>query len=176
MEHVLSEMRARDARLGHKRPDEMAGLVAAVEGHLETARRLRLARDRWHLQYPALRQYEDLVRAPIQQLMRAKNSLEAIRRLSGPDPDVLKTLTERLTRTSRTIALITPPADVAAVHATLTSACQLALGSTGTRLRAIETGDLQLAWDASSAAAGAMMLVAQVRDHLQAALRPPELP
>ncbi len=175
VEEVLGDIRKRDERLGHRRPGEIAGLVSAVEGHLEAARRLRLARDRWRLQLAGLRNYDDLARPAMQQLARARKALEAIRRLSGPDPDVLQRLSERLNRTRQLIARISPPADVATVHATLTSACQLALSSATTRRRAVEAGDLQLAWDASSAAAGAMMLLAQARDGLQAALRPPEL-
>ena len=175
VEAVLDDIRRRDERLGHKRPAEVAGLVNAVERHLESARRLRLARDRWQLQLPALRAYEDLARPAMQQLARARKPLDAIRRLSGPDPDVLPRLADRLGRLSQLVTRISPPADVAAVHATLTSACQMALSSVTIRRTAIERADLQLAWDASSAAAGAMMLLAQARDGLQAALRPPEL-
>jgi len=175
VEEVLRDIRKRDERLGHKRPGDIAGLTSAVERHLESARRLRLARDRWRLQLPALHEYEDLARPAMQQIARARKPLDAIRRLSGPDPDVLQRLIERLTRTSLLITRISPPAGVARIHATLSSACQMALTSAATRRRAVEAGDLQLAWDASSAAAGAMMLLAQAREGLQAALRPPEL-
>jgi hypothetical protein len=175
VEEVLDDIRRRDVRLGRKRPDEVAGLVASVQDHLEAARRLRLARDRWRLRYPMLRDYQDLVRRPMQQLAGARKSLDAIRRLSGPDPEVLARLRERLGRANQMVLRIAAPADVAGVHATLISACQLALRSADIRERAIESGDLQLAWNAASAAAGAMMLLAQARDQLQAALRPPEL-
>ncbi len=175
VEEVLNEARRRDERLGRKRPGEMASLVAAIENHLDNARRLRLARDRWQRVYPALRLYEELVSRPLQQLAGARKSLEAIQRLAGPDPDVLLRLRDRLVRTQQAIARIVPPADAVTAHATLGSACQLALRAADTRERAIDSGNLQVAWDASSAAAGAMMLLAQARDQMQAALRPPEL-
>ncbi len=175
VEEVLAEIRKRDARLGHKRPEDVAALVNAVERQLEAARRLRLARDKWQLDLPNLRAYADTASALMRQLSRARKPLEAIRRLSGPDPDVLQRLSDRLTSLSQSIARVAPPAGVESVHATLASACQMAANSATIRRQAIERSDLQLAWDASSAAAGAMMLLAQARDGLQAALRPPEL-
>jgi hypothetical protein len=101
--------------------------------------------------------------------------LDAIKRLSGPDPEVLARLRDRLVRTNQVMTRITPPAGAGGVHATLTSARQLALCAVETRVRAIQTGDLQVAWNASSAATGAMMLLAQARAQLLAVLRPPEL-
>lgn len=175
VEIVVADLRRRDERLGHRRPGEIAGLMSALERHLDAARRLRLARDRWQVLYPALRNYEALTRPAVQQLARARKPLDAIRRLSGPDPAALERMRARVAQASQLIARISPPADVATVHATLASACQLALGAADARRRAIDSGDLQVAWDASSAAAGAIMLLAQARDGLQAALRPPEL-
>lgn len=175
VEEIRDEVRRRDQRLGGKRPDEMAALITALQNHLDAARGLRLARDRWRLQFPALSDYEKLVRSPMQQLAGAGASLDAIKRLSGPDPEVLARLRDRLVRTNQVMTRITPPAGAGGVHATLTSAGQLALCAVETRVRAIQTGDLQVAWDASSAATGAMMLLAQARAQLLAVLRPPEL-
>jgi hypothetical protein len=175
VEDVLIDIHRRDERLGWKRPAEVASLVATVETHLDAARRLRLARDRWQLQYPALRRYVDLVRPPIDRVAHSKKALDSIRRLAGPDPDVLQSWRTRLTVAEQTVVRISPPYDAAGVHATIMSACQMALRSVEVRLHAIESGDLQLAWDASSAAAGAMMLLAQAQEQLQSILRPPEL-
>ncbi len=175
VQRVLTDIRSRDERLGHKRPEEVAALMSAVQAHLESARRLRLARDRWQLQYPALRRYVDLARGPIDQVARTRRSLESIRDLTGPDPGVLHTLHTRLAAAAEAVARLSPPARAGGVQATLTSACQMALRSVDVRLRAVESGDLQLAWDASSAAAGAMMLLGQAREQLQAVMRPPEL-
>ena len=47
----------RDRALGGKRPEVVSSLVAAVEAQLDAARRLRLARDRWALRAPVLRDY-----------------------------------------------------------------------------------------------------------------------
>ena len=175
VEEIRDEVRRRDQRLGGKRPDEMAALTTALQNHLDAARSLRLSRDRWRLQFPVLSDYEKLVRSPMQQLAGMAASLDAIKRLSGPDPNVLVKLRDRLVRTNQIMTRITPPAGAGNVHATLTSSGQLALCAVETRLRAIQSGDLQVAWDASSAATGAMMLLGEARARLLAVLRPPEL-
>jgi hypothetical protein len=175
VEDVLNDIRRRDGRLGRRRPAEVAALVSTVHGHLDAARRLRLARDRWQLQYPALRRYVDLVNQPIDRVARARKALDSIRRLAGPDPGTLQTWRTRLAVAVQTTVRISPPANAASVHATISSACQMALRSVELRLLAIESGDLQQAWDASSAAAGALMLLAQAQEQLQGILRPPEL-
>ena len=175
VEEVRDEVRQRDQRLGGKRPDEMTALLGTLETHLDAARGLRLARDRWRLDLPVLSNYEKLLRSPVRQLAGTAASLDAIKQLSGPDPDVLAKLRDRLVRTNQVMTRITPPDGARTAHATLTSSGQLALCAVETRLRAIQTGDLQVAWDASSAATGAMMLLAEGRAQLLAVLRPPEL-
>jgi hypothetical protein len=175
VEDVLNDIRRRDDRLGRKRPAEVAALVAVVEGHLDSARRLRLARDRWQLQYPLLHRYVDLANQPIERVARSRKALDSIRRLAGPDPNSLSRWRTRLAAAAQAVARLSPPPSAAGVHATISSACQMAVRSVELRQRAIESGDLQLAWDASSAAAGALMLLARAQEQLQGILRPPEL-
>jgi hypothetical protein len=55
------------------------------------------------------------------------------------------------------------------------SAAQLADNAARIRREAILSGDLARAWDASSAAAGALMLGERSRSDIQALLRRPEL-
>jgi hypothetical protein len=161
--------------MGRKRPDQVASLISALEEQLDAARRLRLARDRYEMVGPAMRAYERQLRAPLRMLARTAGPLDEIRRLAGPDPDALAAAHTRAERASAAIAQIVPPDELSSVHATFASASQLVLRATEMRRRAIQTGDMQVAWDASSAAAGASMLLAQAREGLQAALRPPEL-
>jgi hypothetical protein len=56
------------------------------------------------------------------------------------------------------------------------SAQQLAMRALQTRRAAIRSGDLQQAWEASAAAAGALMLLQQLRTDVPALARPPALP
>jgi hypothetical protein len=82
-------------------------------------------------------------------------------------------LIEALARETRILSRIDPPAELAAIHALFRSASELALNAAQLRLDAVEAADLELARRASSAAAGAIMLLAKARADLDAALRPP---
>ena len=73
-------------------------------------------------------------------------------------------------------ATIEPPDELRAAHALLVSAVQLAANAARIRREATLAGDMARAWDASSAAAGALMLGARARSDIQALLRPPQLP
>ena len=70
---------------------------------------------------------------------------------------------------------IAPPEEAVAAHALLVSAVQLAGNAAQIRQEATLAGDMSRAWDASSAAAGALMLGAQARIDIQTLLRPPQL-
>jgi hypothetical protein len=62
-----------------------------------------------------------------------------------------------------------------AAHALLASAVNLAETAVKTRRQATVSGELQLAWDASSAAAGSMMLLSRAQEDMEAAVRLPEI-
>jgi hypothetical protein len=84
-------------------------------------------------------------------------------------------LERRAARVSKAIAAIAPPDELIAAHATLSSAAQLAASAAQVRREAALAGDMTRAWDASAAAAGALMLGAKARSEIQALLRPPQL-
>ncbi len=73
------------------------------------------------------------------------------------------------------MANVAPPEEAAGAHALLLSAVQLAGNAAQIRREAALAGDMSRAWDASSAAAGALMLGAKARTDILSALRPPQL-
>ena len=77
---------------------------------------------------------------------------------------------------SSALAAIVPPEEFRAVHALFASAAQLADSAARTRREAALTGDMRRAWDASAAAAGALMLEARARTEFQSLFRLPHLP
>ena len=68
-----------------------------------------------------------------------------------------------------------PPPEFRAAQALLVSAVQLAGSAGRIRREATLAEDIARAWDASSAAAGALMLGARARSDMQTLLRRPEL-
>ncbi len=112
----------------------------------------------------------------MRELKRAEDPLEDIRAQAGPSPRILALVAKRFYRARPAMAGTNPPPSLAAAHALLQSAWDLADNAFKLRLRAVETGDLSRATEASAAAAGALMLVARAREDLDLALKPPSLP
>jgi len=175
LERLIARIHQRDAALGYKRPEAVTALLAAVEEKLDAARRLQLARDRWALRAPVYREYHVAMQQPIFLFARLKPSLENIKALSGSSPGSLATIERVVAQVLRLASAITPPDEFAAAHALLVSAVHLAGQAAQVRRDATLAGDMARAWDASSAAAGALMLGSRARTDIQTLLRPPQL-
>jgi hypothetical protein len=173
LERLRAELRDRDSQLGGRRPDHMAGLLATLDAHLDAAHRLRLAHDQWLLAEGRLRAYRRDALPFIQGLVEMRASLEDIKLLAGPAPQLLSPLARQLDRNGRRLALIAPPTQLAAVHSALQSAYTLATNAVQLRRDAVEVTDVELARQASAAASGALMLLERARADLTAALEPP---
>jgi hypothetical protein len=172
---LLTRIRVRDAALGARRPEAVAALIAEVEAKLDAARQLQLARERWALRAPELRSYRLAIAAPMDLFAELKAPLEDIKALSGSPPGALAALQRSAARLAKLVADVAPPQEAAGAHALLLSAVQLAGNAALIRREAALAGDMTRAWDASSAAAGALMLGAKARTDIIAALRPPQL-
>ena len=172
---VREDVLARDARLRSQRPADVASLLATLDLRLDTARRQRLLLERWHERRPALDAYATTVTPFLSPTAALSQALEEIKALSGPDPDVL-VRAERLLGEARADATRSVPEEARATQQLWLSAQQLATRAVLTRRSAVRSGDLQQAWDASAAAAGALMLLQQLRTDVPALLRPPSLP
>jgi hypothetical protein len=70
---------------------------------------------------------------------------------------------------------VAPPEELAAAHALLISAAHLAGNAAEIRRQATMASDMTRAWDASSAAAGALMLEARAQSDIQNLLKLPQL-
>src|SRR3954454_972270 len=175
LERVVRVIHQRDAALGAKRPDALHSLIAAVEAKLDAARQLRLARDRYALREPALMEYRVAIRTPIDLFAQLKAPLEAVKALSGSAPSTLTAVQRTVAQILKLALAIAPPEELAPAHALLISAVQLAGNAVEIRREAAMASNMARAWDASSAAAGALMLGARARSDIQALLKPPQL-
>jgi hypothetical protein len=175
VEKAAATLQARDRALGQQRKDQVTGLLALLQEKLDAARRLRLLRDQWARKAEAFRAYQDAAGGPIGRLAKLGPKLEDVKALAGPAMSSLPGLVQSLERICRELALINPPADLAQAHATLRSSAELGQQAMRTRERAAIQNDVAMAWDASSAAAGSIMMLAQARRQIDAVMRPPEL-
>lgn len=173
LELVRRSVHAHDERLGSRRPDTVAGVLATLNTHLEAAHRLRLAQDQWLLNERGMRAYRRAAQPHIEALIARKPSLEDIKLLAGPEPQRLRPLARELERQRRLLDLIDPPSALATVHAAFRSAYTLAENAVQLRRSAVEIADVDLARQASAAASGALMLLARAQEDMRAALEPP---
>ncbi len=175
LERLMARVRSTDAALGMGRPEAVNALVAAIEEKLDAARRLQLARDRWAMRAPAFHEYNLAIRRPIDLFVGVTPLLDGIKDLSGSAPASLLLIEQRAAEIVGLVANIVPPEELAAAHALFVSAVQLAGNAAKMRRQAALAGDMTQAWNASSAAAGALMLAARARSDMQTQLRPPQL-
>lgn len=175
IERLVASVLKADDRLGRRRPQTTAALLATLDGRLDAARRLRLARDAWSLRRDGLASYERRVRSAVDRLRKSTPGLEQIRQLSGPSPDALLPLAARVTDCWRDLKAVRPPVEAEAVHNLLVSALQLAIRAASSRQMAIKTADMNTAWEASAAAAGALLMLERAQEDLRKLTTPPGL-
>jgi hypothetical protein len=171
---VLETLRRPNGAFVHLDADAVAATIAEVEAQLDGARRLRLARDRWEARAPALREYIGAMSAPLTALRSIERALDDIKELAGSTPAALALVQRQTTVALAALEKIVPPEECRSAHAVLTSAAHLARNAAVIRREAALAGDIMRAWDASSAASGALMLSAKARTEIQALSRPPQ--
>jgi hypothetical protein len=175
IERILSQIPEEDERLGRLRPDIVQAIHVTVQKELDDARQLRLRRDRWSVIRPLFRDYERTVRSPLTQLVKAQSSLESIRLLAGPAPGTLVDLLRKLEGGADRLQRLPVPTDLRGPHDLFVSAWQLAEKAVRTRHAAIASGNVATAWEASSAAAGAILLFSRAQQELRTLIEPPRL-
>jgi len=175
IESLLGGLAARDQSLGRRRPMAIRDLRDSLLASLAKARERRLAIDHYNFVRAALLEYELRVRPMLAGLDRLGAVLRQVRRQASVDverlDDGIRTLTSMLSGLEK----ISAPDDVAAVHAMLSSALQLAREACRQRRLAVVTSKMSYAQDASAAAAGALLLTDQARQTLVQRLFPPAI-
>jgi hypothetical protein len=172
---LVRSVLAADEKLGRARPSEEAALLTAVDAQKAAAQRLRLARDAWAMRVGSFRSYRRKVSGPLERLTKLKGWLEDVRQLAGPAPTAVEELEERAAVVGRELALLKPPGELEAVHALFRSASTLATTAAAARHRAILTSQMPAAYEASSAAAGALMMLERGVADLQRLLERPQI-
>jgi hypothetical protein len=175
VEKAINKLEREDAKLGRSRPEVIESLRASIEASLSDARRLRLLRDQWALRQSIYRDYQRLVGSQLLSLVKAQPQLEAIRRLDGPPLSSLRSLQSRLSGGAERLERLQVPDDLRATHTLLVGAWRFAETAAKGRSDAVSTGNVGRAWEASSAAAGALLLLSQVQQGIQELLELPRL-
>jgi hypothetical protein len=170
---LLQSVMKADDRLGRRRPQETSALLQALDLKLDEARRTRLAHDAWIVRLDSFKAYRWAIASALAEMRASTALLENIRQLAGPEPRLLPRLEQRFVMARQQLAAITPPVELQPVHALYTSAFQMAQRAVSSRRTAVSSGDMSLAWQASSAAAGALLLFQNAGEELDRLTTPP---
>jgi hypothetical protein len=175
IERIVARVPQEDKKLGQKRPEMVEALNTSLQGKLADSRRLRLLRDQWALRRDTYRQYQSSIGSSLLLLVKSTASLRAIRTLDGPSPQQLLTLKSQLSGGADRLERMRTPEYLRDVHERLVGAWRFAENATRARFEAISRADATAAWEASSSAAGALMMLARVQQDLTTLLAPPRL-
>ena len=175
VEKAMNRLEREDAKLGRRRPELIESLRASIEASLGDARRLRLLRDQWVLRQALYRDYQRTVGSQLLSLVKAQPQLEAIRRLDGPPLGMLQSLRSRLSGGAERLERIEVSEDLRSTHSMLVGAWRFAEKAANGRADAVSSGNVARAWEASSAAAGALMFLSQAQRGIQDLLELPRL-
>ena len=175
VQRVLNQIPNRDDKLGRRRPEVIQALTGSVQAQLDRARQLRLLRDQWTVRQSLFRDYERSVGRDVTLLTEARPLLEAIRTLDGPRPDRLAALRTRLSGGASRLQRLAIPEYLQATHDLVVGAWRFAETAVNGRAEAVSSGNLAVAWQASSAAAGALMMLSRAEQEIRALREPPKL-
>jgi hypothetical protein len=175
VERVLDRIPKEDARLGRQRPEVVQALTATVRTQLDNARRLRLLRDQWKSRQALFREYQRSVGIELMQLEKARQALESIKKLEGPAPDRLDTLNRILSGGAARLERLLVPEYIRSTHELVIGAWRFAETAAAARQRAVGSGEIAMAWEASSAAAGALMMLTRAQKEMLTLIEPPKL-
>jgi hypothetical protein len=175
LERLMTRIPKADAKLGNQRPEMVQSMNTAVQSQLFAARRLRLQRDQWLLRQTAYREYQRSVGTSLLLLVKSQGALDAIRTLEGPQPDRLIALRQQLSGGAERLQRMRTPEYLRSTHELLVGAWRFAENATRARYEAIEGANAAAAWEASSAAAGALMMLSRVQQEIRSLLEPPRL-
>lgn len=175
IQRVMTRLLRSDVALGGLRPETVSATIVAIQERLDAARRLRLARDRFALRLPDLQRYRAAMEPSLMIFAGIGRPLDNIKELAGSTQTTLGFVRRESLRAMALMEHVRPPEEMRAAHALLLSAAHLADTAARLRNEATASGDTARAWDASSAAAGALMLGAKARTDIQTLLRGPQL-
>jgi hypothetical protein len=150
-------------------------LTASVQEQLDKARHHRLLLDQWQSRQAIYREYQRSVGTEMMQLVKARAALESIRKLEGPPPAQLTSMQRTLSGGSVRLDRIRVPDYLRSTHELIVSAWRFAETAAAARLRAVASGEIATAWEASSAAAGALMMLSRAQGEIRTLIEPPKL-
>lgn len=175
MVDTIAALKARDQELGGRRPQMTAALMGELDRDLGRVREYRAALDHYYVIRGTLLSYEKNVRPVMSGFDGLAPIFAAVKEARFTAYERLVKSEERLHSYIEALELVQAPAELADIQSTLMSSLQMASHAVSRRMRAEASGSKTAAAEASSAAAGALLLAEQARTQLVARLYPPKI-
>jgi hypothetical protein len=173
LERLREHVKEEDKRLGGQRAGDIAALLSTIDSETANAIEMREARQSFEKRAPVYRKYRRSTNSAFKVFGDAVIALEQVKSMNGPPVSQIGPLTKRLTAASKGFKKISPPDELAAGHALIASAWELADSALRLRVEAVSANSIDTAQRASSAAAGALMLYQRARHDQLAVMEPP---
>jgi len=168
-----SRVLAEDERLGRRQPGDITSLLATIDAQAEAMATEKTARDQFNARSSAYRKYRRAMRDSFSTFDKTRAALADVKAMSGPPAKAIGKASADLVKRTKALAKVQPPEELASSHALVRSAWELAENALNLRVRAMADNNMDVARQASSAAAGALMLYDRGRADLTAAMTPP---
>jgi hypothetical protein len=176
LERLSADVRHDDERLGYQRPEVIEGLLATLAARTDGARGTRFALDRWKNRSSAYGAYRKKIESCLKTFGQVSGDMATVKRMSGVDPRRLSTALRRLSAIEVALLPLDPPPDLQPAHDMLLSAVHLMREAVRLWRGAAISGDMNMARNASAAAAGALLLVDTARGRVGEFFRRPVAP
>jgi hypothetical protein len=167
LRQVIARALAADDRLGQRRPGQMSALLATLDLRLEQAQRVRVAQDAWMRRVDVFKDYRQATRSSRDRMTQLTPQLRLIRDRKGTTIRPLERVEMGATIAIHELRMTEVPPELASAHNLMITAFQLARQAASARRYAISSKNTTLAWDASSAAAGALLMAERAVEELE---------
>lgn len=174
VERISRELERQDDALGRRRPTEVSEFNAQLGAALEATRAFRAALDAHTRQLTALRRYDVGLRPLLDRFDTIAPVLTAIREMRGVSSSQIDLTDAAILRLGRDLDGVRPPLAQGTVHVTFQNVLRIAREALVRRRQARSSQSSEMR-EASAAAAGALLLVGQVRRDLAGSLRRPTI-
>jgi hypothetical protein len=169
---LIEELERRDSALGERRPAEVQAARAQFQIALDQARAYQAALAAYQQQRAARQAFSRRLRPLLDRFGRLEATLEQLRDMAGIAPSRLDIADAELMRLQEEVRAVRPPDALTGVHAMIRNAIDLARRACERRRQALSSRSMEMR-EASSAAAGALLLASRSQSDLEASLKPP---
>jgi len=176
LDHLAGDVRREDDRLGRQRPENVQALLASLAARTQKARAVRLAIDRWEYRNSVYATYRHRIDASLDRFDGVVEDIGAIRALSGLKPGRLSKTDKRISAIGVELLPLDPPVELRPAHDMLVSAARLMREAVRLQRTAALSGEMDVAQNASAAAAGGLLLLETARTRIDEFFGRPVLP